>query len=114
MHEKKLGRQFSIEQLLNTNDDGQHCDKEAYKYVREISYDMGAWATAYLIHLSGKPETQFWTDFWPTIGKEGYKKAIADYAQLDSIDTFYSQFNTFIRGPIDNVTSILQAQMPTY
>merc|ERR1711865_992205 len=95
--EKEMGQQLSIEMLENTNNPGKTCSKLAYKFAREISYDMGAWAVAYMIHLSGKPEAKFWTDFWPTIGKVGYRKAIADYTQLDSLETFYSQFNKFIR-----------------
>jgi len=84
-------------------------------YGRELWYDMGAWAVAYLIHLSGRPETDLWSVFFPSLPTLGYEKAIAQYAQLDSLDAFYDQFDMFIRqNDTDKIVSILDGQMPTY
>jgi hypothetical protein len=48
------------------------------------------------------------------VGTMGYEKAIAAYAKLDSLETFYIQFNAFIRqDDINAVVSILKGQMPT-
>ena len=90
------------------------CSKLAYQYARELAYDGGAWAMAYIIHLSGKTNLEFWQgDFWPSIGRLGWKQAISQYTKLANIEEFYDKFDAFIRQKnLTAITSIILDQIP--
>ena len=89
--------------------DEQRCSPQAYEFSRELAYDGGAWATAYIVHLSGKSQLEFWRgDFWPSISRIGWKAAVANYAGLGSIHEFYDKFDKFIRQDTADIITILK------
>ena len=88
--------------------DEQRCSPQALKFARELAYDAGAWAIAYIVHLSGKSQLEFWRgNFWPSIARVGWKAAVADYTGLSSIDDFYNKFDKFIRQDTADITAII-------
>lgn len=50
----------SMKMEMMENMDEDYHSAASDEYIRELAYDMGAWAVAYIIHLSGKDQMAFW------------------------------------------------------
>ena len=69
---------------------------------------LGAWATAYLIHVQDVPEVTVLKNWYldiPTLGKAA---AFEKHMGL-SLKEFYGKFDTFIRKSDDEVMKIFDA-----
>lgn len=74
----------------------------------QVYYMLGAWATAYLIHVQDVPEVTVLKNWYldiPTLGKAA---AFEKHMGL-SLKEFYGKFDTFIRKSDDEVMKIFDA-----
>jgi len=67
------------------------------KYYRELAYDTGAWATAFIIYESPSRSVNDLRDkFYPMASALGWKTALTRYLGLGSVDEFYHAFGKFM------------------
>ena len=74
----------------------------------QVYYMLGAWATAYLIHVEGVDEVTALRDWYYDIPRIGKAAAFKKHMGL-SLPDFYQRFDSFIRQPDEAVMKILEA-----
>ena len=77
-----------------------------------VYYMIGAWATAYLIHVQGVDEVTVLKHWYCDIPKIGKAAAFEKHMGL-SLDEFYKRFDVFIRQSDDEVMKIFDAKTAT-
>jgi hypothetical protein len=87
---------------------------EAMKsYHRNIAYDMGAWAIAFIIGESrGHSVSKFRDQFYPLLRDEGWEKAVSQFSGSRDLDHFYSRFNEFLQQSSQQQFEFLDALQP--
>ena len=73
----------------------------------QVYYMIGAWATAYLIHVEGVEEKTVLKTWYHDIPRIGKSAAFEKHMGL-SLDEFYKKFDRFIRQPDDDVMKIFE------
>ena len=73
----------------------------------QVYYMLGAWATAYLIHVQGVDEVIVLKDWYYDIPRIGKSAAFKKHMGLSTAD-FYVKFDAFIRKSDDEVMRIFQ------
>ena len=73
----------------------------------QVYYMLGAWATAYLIHVQGIDEAVVLRDWYRDIPSLGKTAAFKKHMGLSLAD-FYEQFDQFIRQPEEDVMKIFE------
>lgn len=73
----------------------------------QVYYMLGAWATAYLIHVEGVKEVTVLKDWYFDIPRIGKSAAFKKHMGL-SLSDFYKKFDAFIRQSDDEVMQIFQ------
>jgi hypothetical protein len=85
-------------------------DKESYwdegKHP-QVYYMLGAWATAYLIHVQGIDEVTVLKDWYFDVLPMGKKAAFTKHMKMTPTE-FYGKFDTFIRQSDEEVMKIFQ------
>lgn len=71
----------------------------------QVYYMLGAWATAYLIHVQGVDEVTVLKDWYFDILRVGKSAAFERHMGI-SLEAFYLKFDAFIRQPDDEVMKI--------
>ena len=83
------------------------------KYYRELAYDSGAWAVAFLIHQSPSQSVKTFRDeFFPLITKLGWESAVARYLGIDDKADFYRGFDAFMAAPRKTQMDLLREIQP--
>ena len=99
----------SINEFLNQTQDWQ-LNNESYwdsNQFAQVYYMLGAWATAYLVHVLALDETTVLRDWYHDIPRMGKSAAFRKHMGL-SLAEFYGKFDAFIRQPDDMVMQIFQ------
>ena len=103
-----IGRPGINDFLFNTKtwrlDDESHWQKGG---SAQVYYMLGAWATAYLIHVQGVDEVTVLKDWYHDIPRIGKSAAFEKHMDL-SLPDFYKKFDVFIRQPDDVVMRIFE------
>ena len=73
----------------------------------QVYYMLGAWATAYLIHVQGIDERTVLKDWYLDVLKIGKTAAFTRHMKM-TLEEFYAAFDTFIRHPDDEVMKIFE------
>lgn len=92
--------------------DGYQLDDESYwekGSSAQVYYMLGAWATAYLIHRRGIDEATVLKDWWFDILPMGKSAAFEKHMGL-SLESFYQEFETFIRLSDGEVMKIFASE----
>lgn len=76
----------------------------------QVYYMLGAWATAYLIHVQGVDEVTVLKDWFRDIPRLGKSAAFKKHMGI-SLEGFYVKFDTFIRQSDEKVMQIFQPQI---
>jgi hypothetical protein len=75
---------------------------------RELAYDAGAWAVAFLIHQSrSRSVSSLRDDFYPSVDELGWEAAIARYVGVESVSDFYAAFESFLELPLEEQLTLL-------
>ena len=85
-------------------------DNETYwekDYFPQVYYMLGAWATAYLIHVEGAKEITVLKNWYFDVPRIGKSAAFEKHMGL-SLNKFYSKFDSFIRQPNEDLMNILK------
>lgn len=85
-----------------------HLDDETYWETggaAQVYYMLGAWATAYLIHVQGVTEVIVLKSWYFDIPRIGKSAAFEKHMGL-SLEEFYTEFNAFINRSNDEVMKI--------
>lgn len=102
-----IGRPSINEFLSNTKNwrlaDETYWDRGG---AAQVYYMLGAWATAYLIHVQGVDEAVVLRDWYLDIPRIGKSAAFKKHMGLSLAD-FYIKFDSFIRQPDTQVMKIL-------
>lgn len=77
----------------------------------QVYYMLGAWATAYLIHVEKVDEATVLRDWYYDVPRIGKSAAFEKHMGL-SLDDFYSKFDVFIRQDDADVMKIFDAADP--
>ena len=72
-----------------------------------VYYMLGAWATAYLIHVQGVDEVVVLKTWYQDIPRIGKSAAFKKHMGLSLAD-FYNKFSFFIRQPDNDVMKIFK------
>ena len=75
----------------------------------QVYYMLGAWATAYLIHVEGIPEITVLKNWYFDVPRIGKAAAFQKHMGL-SLDEFYIRFNSFIRQSDKKVMKIFESK----
>lgn len=89
-------------------------DKESYwdkGMFPQVYYMMGAWATAYLIHVQGIDEVTVLKDWYLEVLTIGKTAAFTKHMKMTPKE-FYAKFDTFIRQPDNEVMKIFKDDQP--
>ena len=73
----------------------------------QVYYMLGAWATAYLIHVQGVPEVVVLKNWYKDIPRIGKSAAFRKHMGVSLAD-FYKRFGVFIRQPDTAVMKIFE------
>jgi len=74
--------------------------KRIAKYHRELAYDAGAWAIAFMIHESKTQSVSALRDvFYPSVTTLGWEAALSEYTGRESKEEFYAAFAAFMASP---------------
>jgi len=78
------------------------------EYHRELAYDAGAWAVAYMIQRSGSRRLDSLRDeLYPLVDELGWQEAVARYAGCEDVDAFYAAFEAFLAEPLEQQLAAL-------
>ena len=79
------------------------------RYHRELAYDAGAWAVAYLIsHTPSRRIGTYFRDYFPLVDQVGWEQALCDSTDFATIDAFYQGFEVFMDQPLDERMGLLK------
>jgi hypothetical protein len=87
-----------------------HLEKESYwneGNFPQVYYMLGAWATAYLIHVQGIDEVTVLKDWYFDVLPLGKTAAFTKHMKITPVE-FYAKFDTFIRQTDDEVMKIFK------
>jgi hypothetical protein len=83
------------------------------KHYRELAYDTGAWAVAFLIHQSPSGSVAAYRDeFHPMITELGWEAALARYLDIEDKAVFYRAFESFLKAPRKTQMKVLRDIQP--
>ena len=95
---------FGIEQM----EDIDNADDEAKKYYRDLGYQAGAWAVAFMIHESESQRiAELRTKYYPAASRLGWEAALAEYVDMEDKHEFYREFDAFLEQPLEEQLAIL-------
>tara|TARA_B100000945_G_C20422146_1_gene618591 strand:- start:1106 stop:2068 length:963 start_codon:yes stop_codon:yes gene_type:complete len=99
----------SINQYLAKNPDWQLENEEYWEKggSAQVYYMLGAWATAYLIHVKEVPEVVVLKEWYCDIPRLGKSAAFKKHMGL-SLNEFYQEFRPFILQSDDKVMRIFE------
>jgi arylsulfatase A-like enzyme len=100
-----------ITEFLSTAE-GYQLDKETYwedGQSAQVYYMLGAWATAYLIHVQGIDEVTVLKDWYLDVLPMGKTAAFTKHMKITP-KAFYAKFDAFIRQSDDEVMKIFKAK----
>ena len=99
----------SINEFLVTAQDWQLHNESYWDQggAAQVYYMLGAWATAYLIHVQHIDETVVLKDWYHDILRIGKSAAFKKHMGLSLVE-FYGKFDAFIRQTDDEVMQIFQ------
>ena len=81
---------------------------EVAQWHRELAYEAGAWAVAYIISRSpDKGIRTYYQTFYPLAHTKGWQAALCEYTGAKSVDAFYEDFQSFITQPLSERVSLL-------
>jgi hypothetical protein len=87
--------------------------QEMEPYHRNIAYDMGAWAVAFIIASSSeKSISRFRDQFYPSMRDEGWKEAVSQFSGSRDLGHFYSRFDEFLQQSSGQQMELLDALQP--
>ena len=70
------------------------------RFYRELAYDAGAWATAYLVHASPTRSVAAMRDeFYPMVRDIGWERALCNYVGVADKGAFYADVAAFMKLP---------------
>jgi len=93
---RALRRGRSIEEM----EEIETAPKKIAKYHRELAYDAGAWAVAFMIHESKTQRVSSLRDeFYPSVTTLGWESALLKYTGRESKEGFYEAFAAFMTSP---------------
>ena len=80
---------------------------------RNIAYDMGAWAIAFIIGESKDHSISGFRDhFYPLLRDEGWEKAVAQFSGSSDLQHFYCRFDEFLQQSSQQQLKFLNALQP--
>ena len=78
------------------------------KYYRELAYDRGAWAVAFMIHESPTRRVSALRDeFYPSVTELGWEVALAKFVGMQDKHEFYGAFGSFMGLPMEERLGML-------
>lgn len=93
---RALGRGRSIAEM----EEIESAPSKIAKYHRELAYDAGAWATAFMIHESKtRTVSSLRDEFYPSVTTLGWEQALSKYVGMESKEEFYEAFSVFMASP---------------
>ena len=83
--------------------------KRIAKYHRELAYDAGAWAIAFMIHESKTQRVSSLRDeFYPSVTTLGWEDALCEYTGRGSKEEFYEAFTSFMELSLGEQLRLLE------
>lgn len=80
------------------------------RWHRELAYDAGAWAVAYLIdHTPSRSIGSYFRGYFPMADRIGWQAALCESTDFTSVEDFYEGFERFMERPIDERLAMLKA-----
>jgi hypothetical protein len=78
------------------------------EWHRELAYDAGAWAVAYLIdHTPSRSIRTYFRGYFPLVDRMGWKKALCETTDFATVDAFYEGFEVFMQQPLEERLELL-------
>ena len=82
--------------------------KRIAKYHRELAYDAGAWAIAFMIHESKSQRVSSLRDeFYPSVTTLGWEAALSEYTGRENKTEFYAAFADLMESPREEQLALL-------
>ena len=79
------------------------------RWHRELAYDAGAWAVAYLIaHTPSRSIERYFLDYFPMVDRLGWEAALCESTDFPTVDAFYEGFEVFMDQPLDDRLAMLK------
>ncbi|MEC8253500.1 MAG: hypothetical protein VX044_09815 [Planctomycetota bacterium] len=83
------------------------------RFYRELAYDAGAWATAYLVHASPTRSVAAMRDeFYPMVREVGWERALCQYTGVADKSAFYADVAAFLAQPARVRRQVLETLQP--
>lgn len=99
-----LDRGFSIAQM----EEIETAPRRVARYHRELAYDAGAWAVAFMIHESKTQRVSSMRDeFYPSVRTLGWEAALAQYTGHESVGSFYDDFAALMESSPAELSALL-------
>ncbi|HJM58744.1 MAG TPA: hypothetical protein QF446_15620 [Planctomycetota bacterium] len=78
------------------------------EYYRELAYDRGAWAVAFMIHTSPTRRVSALRDeFYPSVTELGWEAALSRFVGMQDKQEFYAAFESFMGWPLEEQLTLL-------
>ena len=79
------------------------------RWHRELAYDAGAWAVAYLIdHTPSRSIRTYFTEYFPLVDRVGWERALCESTDFETIDAFYEGFERFMDQSLESRLAMLE------
>ena len=82
---------------------------EVGRFYRELAYDRGSWAVAFMIHASPTRRVSALRDeFYPSVTTLGWEDALCEYTGKGSKEEFYEAFTSFMELSLGEQLRLLE------
>ncbi|MBG80422.1 MAG: hypothetical protein CMJ39_06920 [Phycisphaerae bacterium] len=79
-------------------------------YHRQLGYDAGAWAVAYLISRTpSRSIGTYFREYFPMVDRLGWKEALCESTDVSNIDEFYEGYEIFMDKPLRERLDVLRS-----
>ncbi|MCH2133499.1 MAG: hypothetical protein MK116_07100 [Phycisphaerales bacterium] len=100
---QSLARAEDLEYTIKDMEEIETASPDVARWHRELAYDAGAWAVAYLVDQSDSRSIQeYFLTYFPMVNASDWKQALCAYTGADSVESFYSDFEVFMDQPLED------------
>ncbi|MCH2162743.1 MAG: hypothetical protein MK085_12835, partial [Phycisphaerales bacterium] len=97
-----------LEYTIRDMEEIETADPDVAAWHRELGYDAGAWAVAYLVDRSrSRSIREYFTTFYPAVREGGWQQALCQYTGMNQVEDFYQGFDAFMAQPLEDRLAML-------
>jgi hypothetical protein len=107
---RHLEQAEDLEYTIRDMEEVESAPPDVARWHRQLAYDAGAWAVAYMVHRSkSRSIGEYFRTFYPMVERSSWQEALCEYTGLPELEAFYQGFDEFLAAPMDHRLSVLES-----